>query len=176
MQRWQPHLRHVTLVACCASLVASIGWSVAAAEPVRREIISPGPATDVGILAGAVIEPPPRWPPPGGIPVKKAVPPAPERKCTRAKKSKLHLEGKLNLNSATQRELELLPGIGSAKAKRILRWRRHRGRFRRVIDLRRVRGFGRKSVARLYPYLTVAQSTTLRQVSQSPAKPSQPAR
>ncbi|HUS65885.1 MAG TPA: ComEA family DNA-binding protein [Kofleriaceae bacterium] len=71
------------------------------------------------------------------------------------------LSGTLNLNLATQEELERLPGIGPAKAKRILEWRARHARFRHVRDLRRVKGFGRKTVLRLAPYLTVDGSSTL---------------
>ena len=59
------------------------------------------------------------------------------------------------LNSASQAELEELPGIGPAKALRILDWRGKHGRFRRIVDLRRVKGFGRKTVMRLAPYLVL---------------------
>ena len=57
------------------------------------------------------------------------------------------------LNSASRDELEELPGIGPAKAQKILDWRARQGRFRRIVDLRRVNGFGRKTVLRLAPYL-----------------------
>jgi competence protein ComEA len=57
------------------------------------------------------------------------------------------------LNSAGRAELEELPGIGPAKAQRILDWRMRHGRFRRIVDLRRVNGFGRKTVLRLAPFL-----------------------
>jgi competence protein ComEA len=59
------------------------------------------------------------------------------------------------LNSASQADLEELPGIGPAKARRILDWRGKHGRFRRIVDLRRVKGFGRKTVMRLAPYLVL---------------------
>jgi len=59
------------------------------------------------------------------------------------------------LNSAGQAELEELPGIGPAKAQRILDWRARHGRFRRIVDLRRVKGFGRKTVLRLAPFLVL---------------------
>lgn len=68
------------------------------------------------------------------------------------------------LNSAGRAELEELPGIGPAKAQKILDWRAKHGRFRRIVDLRRVNGFGRKTVMRLAPYLVLdapaAQPTT----------------
>ena len=59
------------------------------------------------------------------------------------------------LNTAGQAELELLPGIGPAKAQRILAWRSRHGRFRRIVDLRRVKGFGPKTVNRLAPFLVL---------------------
>ncbi len=66
----------------------------------------------------------------------------------------------VNLNSATERELDLLPGIGPAKAQRIVAWRARNGRFRRIKDLRRVKGFGRKTVLKLFPHLTLDGPTT----------------
>jgi competence ComEA-like helix-hairpin-helix protein len=68
--------------------------------------------------------------------------------------------GKVNLNLASEQELDLLPGIGPAKAQRIVAWRTRHGPFRRIKDLRRVKGFGRKSVLKLFPFLTVDGPTT----------------
>ena len=72
------------------------------------------------------------------------------------------LQGKLNLNKADVAQLRMLPGIGVTKAERIVAWRAKNGSFKRVNDLRRVKGFGRKSVKKLAPYLTVTGATTLR--------------
>ncbi len=71
------------------------------------------------------------------------------------------LVGTLNLNTATELELIKLPGIGPKKAARIVEWRAQHGKFRRVVDLRRVKGFGAKSVRKLLPYLSVKGVTTL---------------
>jgi competence ComEA-like helix-hairpin-helix protein len=68
--------------------------------------------------------------------------------------------GKVNLNLASEQELDLLPGIGPAKAQRIVAWRTRHGPFRRIKDLRRVKGFGRKSVLKLFPFLTLDGPTT----------------
>jgi competence protein ComEA len=54
----------------------------------------------------------------------------------------------INVNTATARELELLPQIGPALAQRIIE-ERARGRFRSVRDLERVRGIGPRTVERL---------------------------
>jgi competence protein ComEA len=71
------------------------------------------------------------------------------------------LSGKLNLNTATAAELERLPGVGPTKARRVLEFRGAHGPFRRVMDLRRVKGFGKKTVDRLAPFLTISEPTTL---------------
>ena len=61
----------------------------------------------------------------------------------------------VHINRATQAQLEQLPGIGPRKALDILRWRVRHGPFKRLRDLRRIKGFGRKTVTRLAPYLVV---------------------
>ncbi len=63
--------------------------------------------------------------------------------------------GPLNLNAATPAQLEELPGVGPVLAQAILRERDRRGGFRRVEDLRSVRGIGDKRFADLKPLVTV---------------------
>lgn len=70
-------------------------------------------------------------------------------------------KGKLNLNTANEDQLQLLPGIGPAKAERIVGWRKKNGGFRRVADLRKVKGFGYKTLKKLGPWLDVRGETTL---------------
>ena len=76
-------------------------------------------------------------------------------------KSKKQLAGKLNINNANVKQLVMLPGVGPTKAKRVIDWRGKRGPFKRVKDLRRVKGFGYKILKKLAPYLTVSGQTTL---------------
>jgi competence protein ComEA len=71
--------------------------------------------------------------------------------------------GRINLNTATEEQLMLLPTVGPAKAERIVSWRKKNGGFRRVADLRRVKGFGYKTFKRLEPLLDVKGDTTLAQ-------------
>ena len=52
--------------------------------------------------------------------------------------------GAVNLNTATQAELETLPRIGPALAQRILDWRAANGRFDAATDLLEVTGIGQK--------------------------------
>ena len=80
---------------------------------------------------------------------------------SKGSKSKAPLSGSLNINTANTGELVKLPGIGPKKAGLIVRWRSEHGTFRRVVDLRRVKGFGAKSVKKLLPYLSVSGKSTL---------------
>lgn len=70
--------------------------------------------------------------------------------------------GVVNLNTATEEELIRLPGIGPAKAQAILRMREQRGEFKKVEDVLRVRGIGRKTFRKLQPMLALEGQTTLR--------------
>ncbi len=72
------------------------------------------------------------------------------------------VSGKLNLNTATADQLILLPGVGPSKAERIVAFRAKHGPFKRVADLRRVKGFGYRSLKKLEPFLDVKGDTTLR--------------
>jgi competence protein ComEA len=56
---------------------------------------------------------------------------------------------KLDLNRATEQDLEALPGIGPVLAERILEYRQARGVFRDVEQLRRVKGIGKKKFDRI---------------------------
>jgi competence protein ComEA len=61
----------------------------------------------------------------------------------------------INLNTATQAQLESLPGVGPAAAKRILEFRQKNGNFKKLEDLMNVKGFGEKNFLKLKPYITV---------------------
>ncbi|HEX5062584.1 MAG TPA: helix-hairpin-helix domain-containing protein [Kofleriaceae bacterium] len=78
------------------------------------------------------------------------------------KKSAKDLTGKLNLNTATEEQLMMLPTVGPAKADRIVTWRKKNGGFKRTADLRRVKGFGYKTFKRLEPFLDIKGDTTLK--------------
>ncbi|HET9499318.1 MAG TPA: ComEA family DNA-binding protein [Marmoricola sp.] len=65
-------------------------------------------------------------------------------------------EGPLvNLNSATQAQLEALPGVGPVTAGRIVAWRAEHGAFTSIEDLLEVDGIGEKTLAELTPHLTL---------------------
>ncbi|MBW5444957.1 hypothetical protein GE107_02610 [Cohnella sp. CFH 77786] len=66
--------------------------------------------------------------------------------------------GLLDLNAATESELDGLPGIGPSKAKAIAAYRDARSGFRSVDELLQVKGIGTKLLERIRPLVTVAQS------------------
>lgn len=66
----------------------------------------------------------------------------------------------LDLNAATQVELEALPGIGPTRARAILQSRQRR-RFRRVRDLLRVPGVGPRTLRRVRPWVEVKRRKRL---------------
>ena len=68
--------------------------------------------------------------------------------------------GLVNLNTATAAELTRLPHIGRTRAEAIVTYRRKR-RFKRVREIRRIRGIGRKTFRVLRPFLTLSGPTTL---------------
>jgi len=63
--------------------------------------------------------------------------------------------GQVNLNAATQAELDTLKGVGPVKAKAIMDYRAKNGPFKSVDDLEKVPGFGKKTVDKLRADLTV---------------------
>lgn len=61
----------------------------------------------------------------------------------------------VDLNTATVKELEQLPGIGPTTANAIVQFRAKSGRIRRVEDLLAVRGISEGKLEKLRPYVTV---------------------
>ena len=65
--------------------------------------------------------------------------------------------GAVDLNSASEAQLQEVPGIGPSLAKKIVEFRNENGPFKSVDDLLKVRGVGEKSLERLRPHLTVGK-------------------
>ena len=64
-------------------------------------------------------------------------------------------DGKTVLNLASEQDLEGLPSIGPKRAQAIVALRAELGRFRKLEDLLRVRGIGRRLLERLRPLVVL---------------------
>lgn len=61
----------------------------------------------------------------------------------------------VNINTATQSELEMVKGLGPAKAKAIITYRETNGNFKNLDELDNVKGFGKASIEKLKEELSV---------------------
>lgn len=73
------------------------------------------------------------------------------------------VEGVVNINTATEAELILLPGIGKAKAQQIIELRQSKP-FSSVDELKAIKGLGAKRLEALTPHVTVSGPTTAKAV------------
>ncbi len=78
-------------------------------------------------------------------------------------KAPTELSGKININEASQKELELLPGIGPSTAKKLVEYR-SKQKFAEPIHIMRIKGIGRKTFDAIKPFLTTEGPTTLQKV------------
>lgn len=90
----------------------------------------------------------------------------------------------VNLNTATQAELETVDGIGPKKAQAIIDYRKKNGSFKSVDELDNVPGFGKKTVDTLRKDITVGNvkaaaagkpEKTAKEAKPTPAAPAKPA-
>ena len=61
----------------------------------------------------------------------------------------------VNINTASKKELDALPGIGEVLAQLIIDYRSANGPFSTVDELTKVKGIGAKTLEKLKPYATV---------------------
>jgi competence protein ComEA len=64
----------------------------------------------------------------------------------------------VDINTATQSELEAVKGLGPAKARAIIEYREKHGPFRSIDDLTKVKGLGKASVAKLKNELAMGEA------------------
>lgn len=71
----------------------------------------------------------------------------------------------VDINSATQSELEALQGIGPAKAKAIIEYRDENGSFKSKADLEKVNGIGSETIKKLGDNITIGETVGITEES-----------
>jgi len=82
----------------------------------------------------------------------------------------LALEGRLNINTASVKQLQGLPFIGKNKAQAIVNYRRRHGQFSELKDLRQTKAIGDSTYEAIKPYITISGTGNL--TSRQPASSS----
>lgn len=62
---------------------------------------------------------------------------------------------KVNINTALQAELETLSGIGTSTANKIIAYRKEKGTFKKIEDIKNVSGIGEAKFEKIKDYITV---------------------
>lgn len=124
--------------------------------------LSPPAGLSLGIAAAHAAPPPTASAAPAASAAPSAAPSAPTDARSSAAPSEagstaagVSADGKVILNLATEQDLRRLPGVGPKRAKAILALRERLKKFKRVEDLLKVKGIGRRSLARLRPLVRV---------------------
>ena len=63
--------------------------------------------------------------------------------------------GEVNINTASQTELETLPGIGPSTALKIVNYRKEKGKFKKIEDIKEVSGIGDSKYNKIKDLITI---------------------
>jgi comEA protein len=61
----------------------------------------------------------------------------------------------ININKASLKDLEKIPGIGKKIAQRIIQYRLRFGEFKKLDDLKKVKGIGKKRLEKIKPFISL---------------------
>lgn len=61
----------------------------------------------------------------------------------------------ININTATQEELDTLPGIGPATAAKIIEYRKEKGKFKQKEEIKEVSGIGEAKYEKIKEYISI---------------------
>jgi len=120
---------------------------------VEAKVVEPAPAAEVSAPPEPVAPPTPA-PAPPVVEVPPQSPRPPPASYAPAPQPALPV----HLNTATQAELERVPGIGPVIAQRIVLYRAQYGLFRRIEELMLIQGIGPRTFELLKPYVTLGTS------------------
>jgi competence protein ComEA len=137
---WAPVVAKGALALVAVAVLAFVGARAGANPPVVASGAASMSAVPVATSAGV----------PAAAPAPSGVAPTPlVADGGAAVSSGVLPDGRVILNQADEDALKTLPGIGSKRAQAILALRQRLVRFRAVEDLRRVKGIGAKTLAKI---------------------------
>lgn len=91
-----------------------------------------------------------------------AVVPAFAQEVQPAQPKKPALEGKLNINTATAEQIDMLPGMSRKKAEAVVEYRNTNGKFKTLDDLMKVKGIKQRTIDKIKDYIIFEGQTTLK--------------
>jgi competence protein ComEA len=138
----------LAMIVVTMGVVFWIGWSVPQSRYVDR---------DRGITAGTNEERLLHSSGPKAVPSAEPMP-RPLSLSRSRQASSTPISSTLDLNRASEKEIEALPGIGPVLAERIVEYRRSRGAFLDIEQLRNVKGIGKKKFDRIRSLVSVASA------------------
>jgi len=79
-----------------------------------------------------------------------------------AQPKKPAIEGKLNINTATAEQIDMLPGMSKKRAAAVVEYRTKNGNFKTLEDLMKVQGIKQKRIDKIKDYVIFEGETTLK--------------
>lgn len=147
---WSSLLLKLGMFAATMGVVFWIGWTLPTSFDRERNTVAEsleGPEAEIPSESGrvATVSPSP-------------VVSSADQDLTVAAPKRSH-QGLLDLNRATDKDFDALPGVGPKLAERIMKYRQSVGFFRSLDELRSVKGIGKKTFERIRPLVTVTPDT-----------------
>ena len=158
-------MKNKTLAALCALVLVFCGFTGGffcgrntriSAIQTTKTVYETLPAETVIVMREVLVTLPPETTAPPAetsAPSKSTPAKQTEEKATKPTEPKVTFP--VNINTASKRELDALPGIGEVLAQRIIDYRKANGGFSSVDELVKDKGIGEKTLEKIKPYATV---------------------